>query len=82
MWSCFDNEKEGRQYRQAGPEQIGIIKTAELLCNASAYHQSDTDTYVPAGQIGGGRCPALTVGGQIHEQGIECREHRTEGYSL
>ena len=57
MRPCLKNEEQRRDYRQASSEQVSIFKTSERLGQAASDHQSDTDTHVPAGQIGGVAVP-------------------------
>ena len=79
MGADLDIEKERRNHRQACPDEIGCIQRADLS-DVTAEQQPGSDTHVPRREVGGCRCTALAVGGEIHEQRIEGREHRSESY--
>ena len=68
-------KKQGGHYRQAGPEQIGVIEGADLA-DVAADQQTYSDADIPRSQIGRSSGSPLIVRRQIDKQGIEGREHR------
>ena len=82
MRSSFCHKEDRRQHREASSEKISVIESAEGLRDTSPYHQSDTDTDIPAGEVSRcGRSP-LAIGSKIDKQSVESRKHRAESDSL
>ncbi len=76
----FQVEIEDGDNREAGPEEIGFVKTANLG-NISACQHTDANTYIPRSEVSGGSCSPLAVGSQVDKQRVVCRKHDTESYS-
>lgn len=80
MSGYFVSEINQRYYRERSTRQIGYLEGSQL-CYVSSQNHSDSDAYIPGGEVGAGGCTPLVVGRQIDEQGVVGREHGAESDS-